>query len=200
MALGTANISTGLVAQTIGERSNDVGTLCKSTKVNKWSKWKPIYLNINGGITEQDLKDSNCGFYIQSESSADRTVLLDTWVYVTPNGTISSPFRLGDFRNYNHNAEIPFSIEMMNNVGNKYLVIPTYQDYTNGARTSYTVTLTVNPNADITFNDISLLKNKYLTVLIGNLIQDSIVTGKPDRKSTRLNSSHSAKSRMPSSA
>ena len=27
-----------------------------------------------------------------------------------------------------------------------------------------------------------------------------IVTGKPDRKSTRLNSSHSAKSRMPSSA
>ena len=38
MALGTTGISTTLVANTIGTGSNDVGTLCTSNKISKWSR------------------------------------------------------------------------------------------------------------------------------------------------------------------
>ena len=61
MALGTTNISTSLVAQTIGEGSNDVGTLCKSTKINMWSKRKPVRdERISIPLLEVGLSD-NCG-------------------------------------------------------------------------------------------------------------------------------------------
>ena len=39
MALGTTNISTTLVGTTLGTSSRDVGTLCKSAKVNMWAKF-----------------------------------------------------------------------------------------------------------------------------------------------------------------
>ena len=46
MALSNNNIYTQLIANTIGVGSNDIGTLCSSTNINKYSKYKPvIYAN-----------------------------------------------------------------------------------------------------------------------------------------------------------
>ena len=42
MALGTTSITTTLVGNTIGVASKDVGTLCSSSSINKWSKHKPV--------------------------------------------------------------------------------------------------------------------------------------------------------------
>lgn len=41
MILGT-NLSTTMIANTIGVGSNDVGTLCTSNKINPWSRYKPV--------------------------------------------------------------------------------------------------------------------------------------------------------------
>src|SRR5574344_717680 len=109
MALGTTNISTSLVDQTIQENSSDVGTLCKSTKINKWSKWKPVRLNTNGaGITLQQLTSTNFGTQIPSSTTNDYLVALEDWEYIRPND--ASGYRLGDFRNYHHTAVNPMHI------------------------------------------------------------------------------------------
>ena len=105
MALGIDKISTSLVAQTIGEGSNDVGTLCESTKINKWSKWKPIRLNKVTGITESDLVSVDYGLMPMTSSTNYAIVVGSKWAYNQPRGgAYYEPYRLGDFRNYDHNA------------------------------------------------------------------------------------------------
>ncbi len=93
--LGENNISTSLVATTIGETTNDVGALCQSNNINKWSKWKPVRKAQVTPMTAEDMKSVAYGLY------GDR--------YDKPQGGASSPFRLGDFRNYNHDAYPPIS-------------------------------------------------------------------------------------------
>jgi hypothetical protein len=39
----TAPVSIYDVQQVLGENSTDLATLCKSSKINKWSVKKPIY-------------------------------------------------------------------------------------------------------------------------------------------------------------
>ena len=60
---------------------------------------------------------------------------------------------------------------------------------------SYEAIKNDNPKTDL----LIFLEANGIDYLLSYKIWD-IVTGKTDRKSTRLNSSHSAKSRMPSSA
>ncbi len=118
MALPNTGITTSMVAQAIGVGSNDVGTLCKSNKINKWSKWKPISLAEVTPITIDDLKNSNFGLNIPYFSSLGNINTEDSflyvlknktfsWNYIKPSGGSTSPYRLGDFRNYNHSAVIP---------------------------------------------------------------------------------------------
>lgn len=102
MALGTTGISTTLVANTIGVGSNDVGTLCTSSKINPWSKWKPVSYQTSGSLTDAQLKETNYGFNITSNTNLDSPT---GWSYVKPIGGMTSPYRLGDFRGYNHEAK-----------------------------------------------------------------------------------------------
>ena len=107
-ALPTTGITTSMVAKAIGEGSNDVGTLCKSTKINKWSKWKPIRSNKITGITEQDLQSANFGFPLQGLTDDPQDVISYDFLYNKPRGgAYNEFFRLGDFRGYNHNALAP---------------------------------------------------------------------------------------------
>ena len=117
-ALPTTGITTSLVAQTIGVGSNDVGTLCKSSKVNKWSKWKPISLAKITGLSESDIINANFGLYPQEATqiknyqwNGSNTLAAiqqpPLWAYTKPTGGSTSPFRLGDFRNYNHSSLPP---------------------------------------------------------------------------------------------
>jgi hypothetical protein len=107
-ALPTTGITTSMVAKAIGEGSNDVGTLCKSTKINKWSKWKPIRSNKITGITEQVLQSVNFGFPLQGLTDDPQDVISYDFLYNKPRGgAYNEFFRLGDFRGYNHNALAP---------------------------------------------------------------------------------------------
>lgn len=108
MALGTTGITTSIVSQEINLASNSVGTLCSSSKVNKWSKFKPISYASNTGIygetgnNDTILKNLNYGL---TATKIDRTTLDTTeWSYLRPTGGQYSPYRLGDFRGYNHQA------------------------------------------------------------------------------------------------
>ena len=111
MALGIENISTDLVGTTLGTSSRDVGTLCRHDNINKWSKWKPVKIPKIVGLTEADLISVNYGFNILPYSVTDPTSndnFRDTakWEYIKPTGTDSSPYRLGDFRGYDHTQTI----------------------------------------------------------------------------------------------
>ena len=115
MALPLINISTSLVASQIGENSNDVGTLCNSTKVNMWSKWKPIRLNKKVGITLSDLEGVNFGIRIPAFTSLANlksayAAGTANYTYSKPRGEFyNEPFRLGDFRNYKHASSSPMA-------------------------------------------------------------------------------------------
>lgn len=116
MALPTTNITTALVRNTIGGSTNKVAHLCTDPQVNKWSRWKPIRASKITGITISDLQAVNYGLHVNSSTSLSLLKALlpaegevgGGVTYSIPMGGSSSPFRLGDFRNYNHSATIPW--------------------------------------------------------------------------------------------
>ncbi len=108
MALGTENISTDLVGKTIGAGTRDVGTLCTHPNINKWSKWKPIRSNKVSGITVADLTSANYGLVILTSSTTPEEAITKEYLYNKPRGLLfNEGYRLGDFRNYNHEATPP---------------------------------------------------------------------------------------------
>lgn len=119
MALGTTGISTTLVANTIGEGSNDVGTLCTSNKINKWSFRKPIRLSKNSAITDSDVWSVNAGLNIPVYTNA--VTMLNSknsgekWGYIRPIGGSYSPYRIGDFREYDNDAVDWYTFLVYNN-------------------------------------------------------------------------------------
>ena len=98
-AITTTNITTTLVSSTLGISSKDVGTLCSSTAVNKWSRYKPVTSNIYN-----TLNHPTCGFTIPyTTDSIPKSSLNNTvWSYIKPTGGSTSPYRLGDFRGYDN--------------------------------------------------------------------------------------------------
>ena len=116
MALPTTGISTSLVGTTLGSGSRDVGTLCTHPNINKWSKWKPISIAKVTGLTESDLQSANYGLSIPAADSDDGTYLSQTWGYIKPTGGSNSPYRIGDFRTYEHAAICPFNFILPNSI------------------------------------------------------------------------------------
>ena len=120
MALPNTNISTTLVADTIGSGSNDVGTLCTHPNVNKWSKWKPVTSNKHTGMTAEDMAATQFGLSIPFFSNRADLISFytstpaGTWPYAKPTGGASSPYRLGDFRNYEHGASRFYNVMIPN--------------------------------------------------------------------------------------
>lgn len=106
MALPNTGITVSLVRNTLGENKNDVGQLCTSNKINKWSFYKPITSN-KLILTDADFYAVNDGFTAQSYNNAidcwNAIINGETWTHQTA----EAPYRLGDFRGYDHNAN-PF--------------------------------------------------------------------------------------------
>lgn len=111
-ALPTTNITTTLVANTLGVATRNVGELCTSSKINMWSKRKPVRdtrlsIPVNEvGVGNSQNSAENYGLIIPAYQGDDS--LLTT--YKRPTGGSNSPYRLGDFRGYNHNAVAPVII------------------------------------------------------------------------------------------
>lgn len=99
--LGTNNITTTLVGNAIGSAIRTVSGLCSNINVNKFSKFKPIEFDSDIGLTQQNFIDANYGLEIEPMSDMKNTEGKQ-WKYNKP----TSKFRLGDFRNYYHEAPI----------------------------------------------------------------------------------------------
>ena len=167
MALGTTNITTTLVGTTIGSASRDVGTLCSSPLINKWSKYKPVVYPV---ISTTGISDrwkgvlGNCGLIIQEYLNLDPLVSsIDNgavWVYDKPTGGSSSPYRIGDFRGYEHSANRPYND----------VVIPStvYNAFTNSQIGVSIMIPSDASNTELRLSDLDAIKNCYLGLYITN--------------------------------
>ena len=164
------------LSKDIGKVLNDAGGrvnvnkpltfFTKEAKINMWSKYKPVQLD---AVTCQDFDDTkpdfipewwrgkawNCGISIPS-------IKLDMLgnhppVYEIPQGGSKSPFRLGDFRNYNPDAKgisVSISGDIYCNSGSQNVVLLTPID------DGYTVTLNdIFPNETDLYFGIQLVSS-----------------------------------------
>ena len=106
MALGTTNISTTIVRNALLESNNSVFSLCTSSLINKWSRYKPI-------------RDAGAGANWPAGPNAPDGYpkyglnLPTNWDYLQPRGgapgdIIDEPGRLGDFRGYEHDKTLTY--------------------------------------------------------------------------------------------
>lgn len=110
----TAPVSIDDVKSVLGESSNDLAALCKSSKINVWAKYKPTVFPSPFPDDWYKAKDGNYGINITIENGKSNWKDLVAeyskanngyaTLYNKPTGGASSPFRLGDFRGYFHNA------------------------------------------------------------------------------------------------
>lgn len=99
-------IMTTDIRQTLGEPNtivnNRFGRLCVSSKVNKWSKFKPIFFKINGEmLTDTTDRGKVTGFAMIGQSF-EHIPIID---YKLPDPSRRDvPYRLRDFVGYKHKA------------------------------------------------------------------------------------------------
>lgn len=138
----TKPVSIKDVQQTIGNASGDLGTLCKSSTINKWSKHKPISSSILFDTSDSFFKVNNYGLSIPTFSNIGNLTTTNTlvnylanndtaWTYNKPTGGSNSPYRLGDFLNYYHGALNPIgSIGATDFYYNGNAVVISYEENT----------------------------------------------------------------------
>lgn len=143
-ALPETGISISLVKQTLAAGTNDVGALCVHPNINKWSGKKPSYYEYG-----------NFSFNISDGVH---------WDYFRPTGGAAHPYRLGDFRGYDHMVNNRPTIHGLDDV----IDVP---DRTMYLRPNYLIK-TVLYNS---FPDVSAYKNLYVLVT-GAIEIDNIPT------------------------
>ena len=152
--LTRTNISTTLVANELQTSSHDVGTLCTHKNINMWSKWKPINVNATT-LTDQILIDNNYGIIAPEPDTSIERAMTRAWAYNRPTGGANSPYRLGDFRGYDHTAPPPVSTQ--EDVDWYIAVQPTLTlELTKGAQSA----------AGIQVNDLKVLDDYYLALCV----------------------------------
>lgn len=128
----TAPVGISDIRSVLGVSSADLGTLCQSSKINPWAKYKPIQKNKADTTDEwntstqkwkstatwwQGSSTTNIGGItpksLQITSSTVSTFIgyydgnLNGWVYNRPGGGVYQPYRQTDFAHYNHQAPPP---------------------------------------------------------------------------------------------
>lgn len=123
---GDVGISIADVRAVLGSSSGDLGTLCKDSNINKWSKRKPVsYANVLFKLTDAQLKEINYGLtepvtanlvnlqtlYSNLNGANGESYLDAAYSYTKPSGgTLASPYRLLDFEKYYHHAQAPIGV------------------------------------------------------------------------------------------
>lgn len=123
---GDIGVSIADVRAVLGSSSGDLGTLCKDSGINKWSKRKPVsYANVLFKLTDAQLKEINYGLtepitanlvnlqtlYSNLNGANGETYLDAAYSYTKPSGgTLASPYRLLDFEKYYHHAQAPIGV------------------------------------------------------------------------------------------
>lgn len=103
----TTPLSVHDVANCLGEVITDVGYLCASPLVNKWSARKPIEANHPRALSDAERYEADCGFINLSDFVGTLNTLNavysagETWQYQPP----LTWYRLTDFVGYKHGAK-----------------------------------------------------------------------------------------------
>ena len=101
------------IAKVLGSSSYDLGTLCKSSAINMWSRKKPIQVNQYQELTDAQWKQYNYGYTIPTYTNLPAVwnayIGGTGWTYTKP----TSYFRATDFEGYSHNASSPFDVELL---------------------------------------------------------------------------------------
>lgn len=113
----SAPVTISDVHDVLGESSYDLGTLCMSPKINKWAKYKPVRLNKDFNVTEEERKSMYYGFKNVHPYANPFTANKQTYIYELPRGNSSEPYRIEDFINYDSNATSPVDVNM-SHIGN----------------------------------------------------------------------------------
>lgn len=165
-----APVSIDDVKSILGESSNDLATLCKSPKINMWAKYKPTVYPFPFLDDWYKGRDGNYGLDITIDNKVNSwSALVAEYsktnngygnLYKRPTGGSSAPYRLGDFRGYNHNAKP----EIKDYIGKT--------EYINGndivLDVDYNI-ITVDGD-QISYKEISAFKDLYFGYIILNSI------------------------------
>lgn len=162
-----APVSIEDVKTVLGESSNDLATLCKSSKINMWAKYKPT---IHPSLFPDDwykAADGNYGFNIKIENAkhnwkdlvAEYSKLNNGYgnFYNHPTGGANSPYRLGDFCGYFHNAKLGIK---------DYLIDNTFVRENDNNQLSVIFNPVTIDEAQIGLFDFAAFKDKYFGYII----------------------------------
>lgn len=162
----TAPVSIDDLQSLFGEPSGALATLCKSSKINVWAKYKPTVYPSPFPDDWYKSKDGNYGLNITVDNRVSSwSALVAEYskanngysnIYNRPSGDATSPYRLGDFRGYNHKAKPEIS---------DYLAATNYlEDSQISLSVAYNV---VTADGDqVSYNAIEAFKDLYFGYVI----------------------------------
>ena len=151
------------VRAVLGESTYTLSGLCTSSKINAWSKYKPIRYAANFlDRTSEWWKaaGSNCGItpYILSSGIADVVNhcngTMNGWGYEKPTGG-TYPYRLLDFGGYYHGASCPIRF---------IKVAPSTQANKTGCTVAFMWSFMYDSDRQFSLADMSTIKECYLGV------------------------------------
>lgn len=165
----TAPVSIDDLKNLFGEGSGDLATLCTSQKINVWAKYKPTVFPSPFPDDWYKAKDGNYGLNITVDNRVSSwSALVAEYsksnngysnIYKRPNGGATSPYRLGDFRGYNHKAKPEIS---------DYLAATNYiEDSPISLSVAYNA-ITVDGD-QVSYKDVEVYKGLYFGYVITDI-------------------------------
>lgn len=128
----------------------------ESAKINKWCKNKPMRINKDFDITEDDKRNANYGLSIPTAKGSAEATKSDNYDYLMPRGGSSEPYRLSDFIRYDTNCIKPIktrgAIEF-NKIFNNSIMI---EYFVNEVQSIY----------GLTIKDFKFLENCYPAIVL----------------------------------
>ena len=99
----------------LSEFTYNLGSLCKSSKVNKWSFYKPVTSSKMTQLSTQDYFNADDGFNLWNFSNPFDMLheLQDNTSHLWEYEEREAPFRLSDFWSYEHYAQTLFEFEFV---------------------------------------------------------------------------------------
>lgn len=165
----TAPVSIDDLKNLLGEDSGDLATLCTSPEINVWAKYKPTDFNAAFTDNWSKGKDGNYGLNITVDNRVSTWIALVAEyskpnngysnIYKRPSGGATSPYRLGDFRGYNHKAKPEIS---------DYLAVTNYAE-------NSPISLSVEYNVitadgdQVSYKDVKVYKDLYFGYVITDI-------------------------------
>ena len=165
----TAPVSIDDLKNLFGEGSGDLATLCTSQKINVWAKYKPTVFPSPFPADWYKAKDGNYGLNITVDNRVSSwSALVAEYskpnngysnIYIRPSGGATSPYRLGDFRGYNHKAKPEIS---------DYLAATNYMEDSQISLSVAYNAVTVDGD-QVSYKDVEVYKGLYFGYVITDM-------------------------------